>query len=897
METQNNSEVKEEIIIKDDAIMNPEKNLFCLDCLQIPEYKIKINKNRIKLIHSCNKKVKETFFDSEIKTVEFPQYNCSYCQKKCNSCCIQCKEHICISCQANHIPDENPETDQNYFFDDDLSKEKQFICAPEDMQYLCKTHFLKYQFFCPLCRINLCYHCHNYHYHINCYPLLEYKVVIKHKSCPTPYPNDVISNLGNLCKLFELCYMNALKNKKMTCNIIMNYYLIDDINKYISKYKNKATKKDTILSTIFDNEKKENHLCDYFYNEQFKKNYSFLIDSADNGNYEYFFKMQVIKEFYQKEKRYNENCDWNDKSFYSSLKGKIDYFRSQYHYIKEMISTLNLNIQANYSKKEIENLKLLINVYETDINLLKKINMSLLYKFDFQFRRKVGNLLADLIILNYSELMDKIKESDFIVMETIISLRKKLSQIKDLSGPEEIKNKYENDLKSHYTAILEKASLKVREQLENIRKQIPVMKIIEEKDSKIQFHPSSNENHDINEAIILNLFFNLRLSFSSIFNDSIHNKTEQINSQIKEEIEDFQKTNLLNTENETELIIPKEDLLIQKNEEKLCSSFYERINEFKNNLNIKDDLTKANNENILKLFEPIKQHNYIEDNINEFKSDLEKLFKNYKFDDSADIKTASKLFFNGDILDMLMEKKTYHNFKSLKNEIKSQDLEDAKNELLNSFAKVEPLIDEYLEALEGMKNKSLLYIKQFENNIEINKNKIYENNPFKFLEKYKNVILFDIISHDSIKNAYFYYLIHFYFCAQDALRYLKELKMKYNESKLIIGFKNNFEKLLLLKIFNSEIKYEEHDNLKQKWSKLKTEENFIEGNTFLNKKIKEYVQENDETKFLEDLSNISKLKSGKINLLLNDPQNVIIKAFWIQNGIPLKIPEGLNVKK
>ena len=98
--------------------------------------------------------------------------------------------------------------------------------------------------------------------------------------------------------------------------------------------------------------------------------------------------------------------------------------------------------------------------------------------------------------------------------------------------------------------------------------------------------------------------------------------------------------------------------------------------------------------------------------------------------------------------------------------------------------------------------------------------------------------------------------------------------MKYNESKLIIGFKNNFEKLLLLKIFNSEIKYEEHDNLKQKWSKLKMEENFIEGNTFLNKKIKEYVQENDETKFLEDLSNISKLKSGKINLFLNDPQNV-----------------------
>ena len=85
---------------------------------------------------------------------------------------------------------------------------------------------------------------------------------------------------------------------------------------------------------------------------------------------------------------------------------------------------------------------------------------------------------------------------------------------------------------------------------------------------------------------------------------------------------------------------------------------------------------------------------------------------------------------------MLMEKKTYHNFQSLKHEINSQDLEDAKNELLNSFAKVEPLIDEYLETLEGMKNKSLLYIKQFENNIEINKNKIYENNPFKFLEKY-----------------------------------------------------------------------------------------------------------------------------------------------------------------
>ena len=302
----------------------------------------------------------------------------------------------------------------------------------------------------------------------------------------------------------------------------------------------------------------------------------------------------------------------------------------------------------------------------------------------------------------------------------------------------------------------------------------------------------------------------------------------------------------------------------------------------------------SDNEHILKLLEPIKQNTFIEVNVNQFKEELEKLFKSYTFEDPINIQNSSNLYFNGEILNILMEKNTYENYKLL--QMKSKEMDDSKENMIKDFSKVENILDEYLDTLEDMKMKALFYIKQFEKFIEFKKNpKI--NDPFLFLKQYIKIALFNIISHGQIKDMYNTYLIYFYFCAEDVSKYLKEIKSKYNDAKLIAGLKNNIEKEKILEIFNLRIKYEEQNNLKEEWSKLKTEENFVKGNNILNQKIKEYVKENDENQYLNDLNNIDKLKSAKIKISLPDPQNVIVKAYWLQNNIPWTIPAELKVIK
>ena len=59
---------------------------------------------------------------------------------------------------------------------------------------------------------------------------------------------------------------------------------------------------------MFNNEKPKNHLCKYFYDRKFKKKYSDLIDLVIlNWDYESYNKMEELKEYYIKIKRFDEN--------------------------------------------------------------------------------------------------------------------------------------------------------------------------------------------------------------------------------------------------------------------------------------------------------------------------------------------------------------------------------------------------------------------------------------------------------------------------------------------------------------------------------------------------------------------------------------------------------------
>ena len=908
MEDENLSRINKEK--NNDSIKKSEENgqdeqqtscLFCVDCLQIPVYEIDLRKGVIYLLHTCKGNKKEILFQSEIKGRIHQIYPCIYCNKKCKSICIECSKSICADCKEKHLPDEPDESNEipQMIYIKEKEKEKkrykQYIMPYDDIQFICKTHFIKYEYFCPICKINLCEHCKNYHFHINCSDLSKYDISVNYKqySCS----DSIVSNLTKLCKLFEDCYKDATKKEKLSINIIMNYSIIEKINNFITKYEKTKNMTDKITNTLFNKEKESHYMCRYFYNKEFKTEYSELINAVNNGNYEYYFKMKDLKLFYKKMNRISLKYDWDNFSFFSSLKGKIDFFRSQYHYMKEIISEINNNLNINYIKKENENIKLLFKVFEIDLNLIKKINMSLLYKIDLQLRRKVGNLFAELLIVNNSNLLDEIEETDYIIMETLIILKKKISQIKNLDVPNDQKEKYERELTAHYKSILKKASPKVQKELDNVKKENQNMKIIEANEEKIQFHQLNNNSNSINDAVLINLFFRLKSNFLNIFNQSIHNKTEEINTQIEDELEKFKK-NLFDSQIENKNSQSKDSSPnINVEENKLCDSYFKEINNLKLKMNIQKDITLSKNENILKLFKPIKKDRFIEADFNHCKSELEKLFKNYDFEESINIKNALEIIFHGNILNLLMEKNIYQNYQSLKNEMKSHDLEVAKKDFLKDLANIEPTLDKYLEKIESIKNKAHKYFKQIENSINLDKIKIdiiEKNNPFLFLEKFTDITLFDITSQVAIENAYFSYLINFYFCAQDASNYLREIKNNYKEAKLLIEFANSFEKLQLLEIFDSKLKSEEHDELKERWDKLKQEKDFVKGNEILNQKIKEYVEKNDECQYLKDLSNMNQLKDLKINLSSPDPKHLIVRVYWLQKGIPWTIPLELK---
>ena len=273
--------------------------IFCLDCIQIPEYKKEIDKNKnISLSHICNNVEKNIPFPWEEEIRRPPDNKCIYCRKKCNLLCIECNQYVCNECWKSHILEENFEEPENWIIKgEDKIRSKQHICPFDDVQFICKTHFIQYEFFCPICKINLCHNCKNYHIHIGCNLLYDYKVNMQNQSIIHSESDYFIKNINQISQIFEECYLNSLKNKKISINIILNYSTIKEINIFLNDYSKQKIHSNKIIisNTIFKNEKIDNYLCKYFYDRKFKKNYSDLIYLVYNGDYESHHKMEVLK--------------------------------------------------------------------------------------------------------------------------------------------------------------------------------------------------------------------------------------------------------------------------------------------------------------------------------------------------------------------------------------------------------------------------------------------------------------------------------------------------------------------------------------------------------------------------------------------------------------------------
>lgn len=289
-----------------------------------------------------------------------------------------------------------------------------------------------------------------------------------------------------------------------------------------------------------------------------------------------------------------------------------------------------------------------------------------------------------------------------------------------------------------------------------------------------------------------------------------------------------------------------------------------------------------------------KSRNKPEKKIEDFKSELNDMFKDYEFSESINYKNAFNLYFKGEIIDILSEKRRYENLTKLKNEIENIDIELTKKDILSNIEKIEPMIDFNLKKIKIIKIDLFDSIRKISRFITLKDKNNNLENPFETLDNL-DMINLDKYGGDNISNIYILYLVNLYFCVEQAIEYFNTLKEKYKDIKLIDDLKRNIEKKELLKIFDSIIKYEEPNTLNEIWKILKQEETLLQ-NEYLNEKMKQYVDMNDCDKFLDELSNIIKLKDNKIELSQSDPQNLLTKAFLCSKGIPLKFPDSLKIK-
>ena len=169
-----------------------------------------------------------------------------------------------------------------------------------------------------------------------------------------------------------------------------------------------------------------------------------------------------------------------------------------------------MQIRLNYLNKEITNLKLLINTLDVDIHLLKQINMNLLFKYNYQLRRKTGNLMYDLILKNYSDQLETIKENNYILIESIIQIRKKIIESNDLEGPEKELLDYKNKLKSKYEELLKLSNEVILFQLEKIKEND--LKL-ESSDDNVDIRIKPKNNEDWEEVTLINLFFIIKKKY------------------------------------------------------------------------------------------------------------------------------------------------------------------------------------------------------------------------------------------------------------------------------------------------------------------------------------------------------------------------------------------------
>jgi hypothetical protein len=342
---------KEEMRQKLDAV----KILFCHACSMVPSYSIEIKTNNVFINHICSginsrKEIKL------LKNIYMEEENiCNLCANICDTFCLKCGINICSNCFPKHfnyylIEKEEDEKDNFIIEEEEEDINNNALVTIYKKQFICMKHIIPYSHFCDICQINLCQDCLKYHYHIN---NKEFSNIVEEKNIVGNFKTEeinaqVISDLAYISQIFEKCFIQCKSRNNYTLNILLNYYLIKEINNYIkNSCQNKEINYFVIKNKLnLQDKKEENYIFKNFYSDKFIEYYNDLILGVQAGHIDAFHQLENIKNYYMK-----KNLKVKNKSSYNSIKNSYNFIleieakniKTDIVLIQNMIQSSNLD--------------------------------------------------------------------------------------------------------------------------------------------------------------------------------------------------------------------------------------------------------------------------------------------------------------------------------------------------------------------------------------------------------------------------------------------------------------------------------------------------------------------------------------------------------------------------
>ena len=887
------------------------KNTYCPKCLRFPEYYIRFSSaSTFSLVHSClNGEIIKKSQDSQHNS-EKTKFKCYYCKKECQNICVKCKYILCEECFAIH--NRVPLLDKIKIAWNEIVNKDTYMNLINS-QYFCEQHLSKYNFYCPLCKINLCDSCKKRHIHINCINIMALNV--KREDIIEP-SNDCFKRLYKLAKIFHSCYQKSIDNSKMTKNILLNNILANNIIEFIRKSQDPA-KGSEIKNNYSFNIDKNSYLSNKYDDSEFNAFYRSLIYSACGGNIMDYYRLYEIRNVYNANELPN-SFNWNN--YHDMLGLRISNFINLMESIIDQFNISDINFNLSKSFEKISNLKLRNELNSFSFELIKVFALKMNYKLDYELRRKVGNILGQLILQKFYENLNTIQPTKYLLTLSNEKIAERISSSKSKKKYKSSNSKINGDdgpLNSKFKKSLRDLINKAENEMENLD-----YESAQNSNIIITFKSLNNDENEKNKAIIFNLFFYIKKKLGNMFNFQIHNTSHSINSNIAETIKKSEtkkkeknseidnkdnKTNSDNidnkdnkdNENNTHLSnneinkngIQNKESKIETNKNEInidinniCSNIYKVTEKLNKEIEIKDEFPIQTNYNLLS----IDDDSIVKSSIEEFAKTLNKMKSSFSISDTITLQQSLDLYLEGRKEEILEKVYSPLSIKAIVNECRkkipnNKELEEV-NKFCNDFKKN---LDDDLDFLYSELNNIITNIGEVAQifDIKILFNKYGINQPvdlkkaFTKIKKslYQNKFLEEI-----------YYLIHIisYFLIISIIKALNMIKDEYEKKVLNKLIENNIIKENLIYEFMKDVNIpkNEGDILNQDfWEHIKNCNRFIEDEA-MNNNIVNYVKDKTINDYKNDLLALLKPHVKNIDLNGQDPQNIFLDSFMKQNG-------------